>query len=101
MGTLIIFYVVFSLALLLGAAVLERRGILAMEMKPNGKAMLLALAVSAGTGLALTLTTLVAWGWVNMLHVLGGVILYHAVMGIFLVHGLQEVSARAYLQTRS
>lgn len=87
-------YLCLSLVLLLGAAALERRAIVARRLGPNGRAMLLALALSMIAGLAATVTTGAAWGWINMLHVLGGVILYHGVMGVFLVQGLQEVSAR-------
>jgi hypothetical protein len=87
-------YLCASLALLLGAAEMERRAIVARRLGPNGRAMLLALAISAATALAVTAAAAVSWGWINMLHVLGAMIVYHAFMGIFIVHGLQEVSAR-------
>ncbi|SIO46702.1 hypothetical protein SAMN05444722_2348 [Rhodovulum sp. ES.010] len=89
-------YLVLSLMLLLGAAAMERSAILAKRMGPNGRALLLALAISAAGALLVTAAAAFAWGWINMLHVLGGLILYHGIMGVFLVHGLQEVSARAF-----
>ncbi|MEX5730039.1 polyferredoxin [Rhodovulum iodosum] len=88
-------YLLLSLAVLMGAAEVERRAIVARRLGPNGRAMLLALAASAIAALGVTAATAYEWGWINMLHVLGGLIVYHGVMGIFLVHGLQEVSARA------
>lgn len=91
----LVLYFGLSLALLLGAAEIERRAIVAKRLGPNGRAMLLALAASAIAALVLSVAAVFAWGWVDMLHVLGGMILYHGVMGVFLVHGLQEVSARA------
>ncbi|OLS43847.1 hypothetical protein BV509_05535 [Rhodovulum sulfidophilum] len=87
-------YLGFSLVLLLGAAELERRAIVARRLGPNGRAMLIALVVSAVSSLFVVVAAGVSGGWIFMLHVLGGAILYHALMGIFLVHGLQEVSAR-------
>ncbi|MGC9418153.1 MAG: hypothetical protein ACP5EN_04190 [Rhodovulum sp.] len=98
MFLLLTIYFCLSLTLLLGAAGLERRDIVARRLGVNGRAMLLALAVSAVAALGVTVATAFAWGWVNMLHVLGGMIVYHGIMGIFLVHGLQEVSARVARQ---
>lgn len=95
MFQLIALYLGLSLIVLFGAAAMERRAILAKRLGPNGRAMLLALAASAISALVVTVATGFAWGWINMLHVLGGMILYHGIMGVSLVHGLQEVSARA------
>ncbi len=83
-----------SLALLLGATEWERRAIVARRLGPNGRAILAALAISAVGSLGVVVTAGVAEGWVYLLHLLGASILYHGVMGVFLVHGLQEVSAR-------
>ncbi|ANB32722.1 hypothetical protein JMM63_07600 [Rhodovulum sulfidophilum] len=90
-----VLYLVFSLGVLLGAAELERRAIVARRLGPNGRAMLVALAASALGALVVVVISTFAEGWIYMLHVLGGAILYHGFMGAFLVHGLQEVSARA------
>jgi len=95
---IIALYLVFSLVVLLGAAELERRAIVAKRLGPNGRAMLLALFVSAVSSLAVVISAAFATDWIYMLHVLGGSIIYHGLMGIFLVHGLQEVSARVGAQ---
>ncbi|AWD23476.1 hypothetical protein [Fuscovulum blasticum] len=84
-----------SLVLLLGAAELERRAIVARRMGPNGRAMLAALAISALASLVVIVVAAYSAGWIYLLHLLGATIVYHGVMGVFLVHGLQEVSARA------
>ncbi|TCP61325.1 hypothetical protein EV663_10543 [Rhodovulum bhavnagarense] len=91
-------YFLASLALLLGATELERRAIVARKMWPNGKAFLFAIAFSAIVSLFVTVAAAYASGWVSLLHVLGLSILYHGFMGIFLVHGLQRVSARVACQ---
>lgn len=87
-------YLCASLVLLFGAAELERRAIVARRLGPNGRALLIALVVSAVASLGITVAAGVIGNWVDMLHVLGGAILYHAIMGVSLVHGLQKVSAR-------
>lgn len=84
----------FSLVLLLGATELERRAIVARRLGPNGRAILVALFLSAVAALGVTVAAGISGGWIYFFHVLGGSILYHAIMGVFLVHGLQEVSAR-------
>ena len=84
----------FSLALLLGATELERRAIVARRLGPNGRAILLALFVSAVASLVVTVAAGISGGWIYFFHVLGASIIYHGVMGVSLVHGLQEVSAR-------
>ncbi|TCO71645.1 hypothetical protein [Rhodovulum euryhalinum] len=91
-------YLCFSLALLLGAAEIERRAIVARRLGPNGKAFLAAIVTSMVVSLGVTVASAFIGGWIQLLHVLGGSILYHGVMGIFLVHGLQEVSARVAVQ---
>lgn len=83
-----------SLVVLLGATEIERRAIVARRLGPNGRAILSALVISAVASLGVTVAAAFAGGWIYLLHVLGASILYHGVMGIFLVHGLQEVSAR-------
>lgn len=85
---------VASLLLLFGAAELERRAIVARRMGPNGRAMLSALVVSAVASLGVMVVAAYSAGWIYLLHLLGATIIYHAVMGISLVHGLQQVSAR-------
>lgn len=87
-------YTVLSLAMLFGAAEWERRSIVARKRGPNGRAMLIALLVSAVASLFVIVGGAVSAGWIYILHLLGASILYHAFMGISLVHGLQEVSAR-------
>lgn len=87
-------YLVVSLAVMFGAAELERRAIVARRLGPNGRAILIALFASAVGALGVTLAAGVMGDWVDLLHVLGGAIVYHAVMGVSLVHGLQKVSAR-------
>lgn len=91
---LLALYLCFSLIVLLGAAELERRAIVARRLGPNGRAFLLSLVISVVVSLGVTVAAGVMGGWVDMLHVLGGSIVYHGFMGVFLVHGLQEVSAR-------
>lgn len=83
-----------SLGLLFGAAELERRAIVARRRGPNGRAMLLALLISAVGSLFVVVIATVSGGWIYLLHLLGASILYHGFMGISLIHGLQEVSAR-------
>ncbi|MCE6953062.1 hypothetical protein LAZ40_22645 [Cereibacter sphaeroides] len=83
-----------SLVLLLGATEIERRAIVARRLGPNGRAILAALFISAVASLAVTVAAAFAGGWIYLLHVLGASIVYHGFMGVFLVHGLQEVSAR-------
>lgn len=95
---LITIYTVLSLALLFGAAEWERRAIMARRLGPNGRAMLIALLVSAVSSLFVIVGGAVSAGWIYILHMLGASILYHTVMGISLVHGLQEVSARTARQ---
>lgn len=85
-----------SLALLLGATEWERRAIVARRLGPNGRAILTALAISAIGSLGVVVTAGVSGGWIFLLHLLGASILYHGAMGVFLVHGLQEVSARTF-----
>lgn len=87
-------YLAASLILLFGAAEVERRGIVARSMWPNGRAFLFAIALSAIASLFVTVFAAYSYGWIQLLHLLGGSILYHGFMGISLVHGLQKVSAR-------
>ncbi|MBK1636230.1 hypothetical protein [Rhodovulum adriaticum] len=87
-------YLVLSMILLLGASELERRAIVDRRIGPNGRALLVALVASAVAALGVTAVTAYMDDWVTMLHVFGGMVLYHGIMGIFLVHGLQKVSAR-------
>ena len=87
-----------SLLLLFGAAELERRAIVARRMGPNGRAMLAALALSAVASLGVIVVAAYSVGWIYLLHLLGATIIYHAFMGISLVHGLQLVSARVATQ---
>lgn len=94
MLTLLSLYLFFSLALLFGASELERRAIVARKMGPNGRAFLFAIAFSAIASLFVTVTAAYSAGWIYVLHILGASIIYHGLMGIFLVHGLQKVSAR-------
>lgn len=95
---LLLLYLCFSLILLFGAAALERRAIVAREMGPNGRAFLISIAISAVVSLFVTVATAYSNGWIYLLHILGGSIIYHGLMGIFLVHGLQKVSARVAAQ---
>lgn len=90
----IVLYMLLSLGLLFGAAELERRAIVARRRGPNGRAMLLSLLISAVGSLVVLVIGGFSAGWIYILHILGGSILYHGIMGISLVHGLQEVSAR-------
>ena len=83
-----------SLALLFGAAEMERRAIVARRLGPNGRAMLSALAISAVASLFVIGVTAFSVGWIYLLHLISATIIYHGVMGVALVHGLQEVSAR-------
>ncbi|MCB6179814.1 hypothetical protein LHP98_16965 [Rhodobacter sp. Har01] len=87
-----------SLVLLLGAAELERRAIVARRMGPNGRAMLAALAISAVASLGVIGVAAYSTGWIYLLHLVGATVAYHGFMGVFLVHGLQEVSARVASQ---
>ncbi|HDR28950.1 hypothetical protein [Rhodovulum sp.] len=86
-------YLCVSLVLPFGAAEPERRAIVARRLGPNGRAVLIALFASAIASLGVTVAAGLIGNWVDMLHVLGGAILYHAIMGVSLVHGLQKVSA--------
>ncbi|MBN2906204.1 MAG: hypothetical protein JXJ18_05810 [Rhodobacteraceae bacterium] len=88
-------YLFLSLILLLGATELERRAIVARRLGPNGRAILLALVISAVASLGVTVATAYSQGWIYLFHVIGASIIYHGFMGISLVHGLQKVSARA------
>jgi hypothetical protein len=94
MFSFIVLSLVASLTLLFGAAELERRAILERRLGPNGRAMLAALAISAVASLGVIVVAAYSAGWIYLLHLLGGTIIYHGVMGISLVHGLQQVSAR-------
>lgn len=87
-------YLCASLVLLLGATELERRAIVARRLGPNGRAILSALVISVVASLGVTVASAFLGGWIYLLHVLGLSIVYHGVMGVFLVHGLQKVSAR-------
>ncbi|WP_242509435.1 hypothetical protein, partial [Rhodovulum imhoffii] len=95
---LLALYLAFSLLLLFGAAELERRAIVARRLGPNGRAMLLALVISVVASLVVVAVSAFVEDWVYMLHALGASIAYHGFMGVSLVHGLQEVSARVAAQ---
>jgi membrane associated rhomboid family serine protease len=101
MFELLAVYLCASLILLLGASEIERRAIVARRLGPNGRAFLWALVISAAGSLGVTVATAFLGDWVDMLHVLGASIVYHGFMGAFLVHGLQEVSARVANQGTS
>ncbi|MRH20148.1 hypothetical protein [Rhodovulum strictum] len=91
-------YLGFSLSLLLGAAELERRAIVARRLGPNGRAILIALIVSVVVSLGVVAAGAVTGGLLRTLHLLGGTIVYHGAMGVLLVRGLQQVSARVFAQ---
>ncbi|SOC14639.1 hypothetical protein [Rhodobacter maris] len=95
---LLTLYTLFSLALLFGAAELERRAITERRRGPNGRAMLLSLVISVVASVFVIIGGAISSGWIYILHLLGASILYHGFMGISLVHGLQETSARTARQ---
>lgn len=92
-------YLGFSLVLLLGAAEVERRAIVARRLGPNGRAILIALVVSVVASLGVVVAGAVTGGLLRTLHLLGGTIVYHGAMGVLLVRGLQRVSARVFDRT--
>lgn len=95
---LLTLYTLCSLALLFGAAEMERRAIVARRYGPNGRAMLLSLVISVIASLFVIVGGAISSGWIYLAHLLGASILYHGFMGISLVHGLQETSARVARQ---
>ncbi|MBZ4021700.1 hypothetical protein CKO11_04400 [Rhodobacter sp. TJ_12] len=95
---LLTIYTLFSLGLLFGAAELERRAINERRYGPNGRAMLLSLVISVVASIFVIIGGAISSGWIYILHLLGASIVYHGFMGISLVHGLQEVSARVARQ---
>lgn len=85
-----------SLILLFGATEIERRDIVARRIGANGRVMLGALFFSAATSLLVAALASLWGGWICFLGTLAAAIAYHGFMGIFLVHGLQETSARVH-----
>lgn len=83
-----------SVVLLLAATEIERRDIMARRIGANGRVILASLVFSAVASLVVTALSAAFWGWTCLVGVLCASILYHGFMGVFLVHGLQETSAR-------